>query len=519
MVIYAPVSALVEITIETKTKGLSMSQVLRDARRYEEEKEKLISAKDRPAFHLSARVGWMNDPNGFSYYDGQYHMFYQYHPYDSHWGPMHWGHAVSEDLIHCSYLPAAMAPDRTYDRDGCYSGSALTLPDGRQMLMYTGRQLIYDENGIEQEVQTQCLAFGDGDNYVKYAKNPVITGKDLPEGGNPYAFRDPKLWVEQDGSYRVVIANQDPRHGGQMLLYRSEDGVHWDFVKALMKDDHHMGQMWECPDFFPLDGKQVLLASAQDMLPSGLEYHNGNGTFYFIGDYNWENSDFKPECNYAMDYGIDFYAPQTILTPDGRRVVIGWMQNWDTCNLHTKSTPWFGQMSIPRELSIRDGRIYQAPIRELEALRSDPVRYRDVLVEDTEISLKGVEGRLVDLTLEIEPVEGKELYRKFALRFAQNETFHTGVSFRPYESIVKIDRKFSGSRRAIIHQRRAAVNHDHGRIKLRLILDRFSAEIFVNDGEKVLTATLYTDMAADGISFMANGAAKIHVTQYTLKEM
>jgi beta-fructofuranosidase len=199
--------------------------------------------------------------------------------------------------------------------------------------------------------------------------------------------------------------------------------------------------------------------------------------------------------------------------------VIGWMQNWDTCNLHTKSTPWFGQMSIPRELSIRDGRIYQAPIRELEALRSDPVRYRDVLVEDTEISLKGVEGRLVDLTLEIEPVEGKELYRKFALRFAQNETFHTGVSFRPYESIVKIDRKFSGSRRAIIHQRRAAVNHDHGRIKLRLILDRFSAEIFVNDGEKVLTATLYTDMAADGISFMANGAAKIHVTQYTLKEM
>ena len=124
-----------------------MSQVLRDARRYEEEKDKLIDAGDRPAFHLSARVGWMNDPNGFSYYDGQYHLFYQYHPYDSHWGPMHWGHAVSEDLIHWTYLPAAMAPDRPYDRDGCYSGSALTLPDGRQMLMYTGRQLIIDENG------------------------------------------------------------------------------------------------------------------------------------------------------------------------------------------------------------------------------------------------------------------------------------------------------------------------------------------------------------------------------------
>ena len=498
---------------------IAMSQVLRDARRYEEEKERSIGLKDRPAFHLSARVGWMNDPNGFSFYDGQYHMFYQYHPYDSHWGPMHWGHAVSEDLIHWSYLPAAMAPDRPYDRDGCYSGNALTLPDGRQMLMYTGRVLIIDENGDEQELQTQNLAFGDGDNYVKYAKNPVITGKDLPEGGNPYAFRDPKPWIEEDGSFRALMANQDRDHGGQMLLYRSEDGVHWSFVKALIKDDRNLGQMWECPDFFPLDGKYVLLASAQDMLPKMLEYHNGNGTFYFIGDYDTETCDFTPQTDHAIDYGIDFYAPQTVLTPDGRRVMIGWMQNWDTCNLRTKSTPWFGQMSIPRELSIRDGRLYQKPVRELEALRTDPVTYRDVFVEDSEITLSGVSGRLIDLELEIEPVPGREVFRKFAMRFAQNEKFHTGVSFRPYESTIKIDRKFSGSRRAIIHQRRADVKHVNGKLRLRLILDRFSAEIFVNDGEKVLSATIYTEQEADGISFVANGAARINVTRYILKEM
>ena len=496
-----------------------MSQVLRDARRYEEEKEKYIDAMERPAFHLSARVGWMNDPNGFSYYDGQYHMFYQYHPYDSHWGPMHWGHAVSEDLIHWSYLPAAMAPDKPYDRDGCYSGGALTLEDGRQMLMYTGRTLVIDENGDEQELQTQNLAFGDGDNYVKYARNPVITGRDLPEGGNPYAFRDPKPWIDEDGTFRAVMANQDRDHGGQMLLYRSEDGVHWSFVKALLKDDHNLGQMWECPDFFPLEGRQVLLASAQDMLPYELEYHNGNGTFYFIGDYDRDTCDFTTECNHAIDYGIDFYAPQTIETPDGRRIMIGWMQNWDTCNLRTKSTPWFGQMSIPRELTIRNGRLYQKPLRELEALRTDPVRYRDVVVRDGEVTLADVNGRLVDLELEIEPAEEENVYRKFALRFAQNEKFHTGVSFRPYESTIKIDRKFSGSRRAIIHQRRASIDHVNGRIKLRLILDRFSAEIFVNDGEKVLTATIYTEQSADGISFVANGAARIHVTKYTLREV
>ena len=496
-----------------------MSQLLQDARRYEEENEKLIDEKERPAFHLSPRVGWMNDPNGFSYYKGCYHMFYQYNPYDIHWGPMHWGHAVSEDLIHWKYLPAVMAPDRSYDSDGCYSGSTMTLSDGRQMIMYTGRHLIIDENGVEQEVQTQNLAFGDGINYDKYAGNPVITGKDLPDGGNPYAFRDPKLWVEQDGTFRIVVANQDLRQGSQVLLYKSEDGVHWSFVKVLFKDDGRMGLMMECPDFFPLDGKYVLMSSAQGMLPNGLEYHNGFGTFYFIGDYDRATCDFKPECNYAVDHGIDFYAPQTLFTPDGRCVMIGWMQNWDTCNQRTKTMPWFGQMCIPRELSIRNGKLCQMPVRELESIRTEPVSYRDVLVEDTEITLRGVKGRLVDLTLEIEPVEGKELYREFELRFAQSGIFHTDVSFRPGESTIRIDRRFSGSRKDIVHERRAAVNCDAGRIRLRVILDRYSAEIFVNDGEKALTATIYTDLSADGISFIADGAARIHVTKYTLNEM
>ena len=164
-----------------------------------------------------------------------------------------------------------------------------------------------------------------------------------------------------------------------------------------------------------------------------------------------------------MDYGIDFYAPQTVLTPDGRRVMIGWMQNWDTCNLHTRWVPWFGQMSLPRELSVRNGILYQTPVRELEELRGEAVRHEHVLIEDSEIRLPGIHGRTVDLELEIEP-EGP-LFNRFAIRFAQNELYHTTVSFRPHESVLKIDRKFSGSRRAIIHQRRAKVRHDGGRLR------------------------------------------------------
>ena len=136
------------------------SQTLREARKYEEASEKMIKQEERPDFHLSVRTGWMNDPNGFSYYNGQYHLFYQYNPYAPHWDSMHWGHAVTKDFLHWDYLPAALAPDEAYDRDGCFSGSALTLPDGRQLLMYTGVLRERKENGEHCDTQTQCPCRG-----------------------------------------------------------------------------------------------------------------------------------------------------------------------------------------------------------------------------------------------------------------------------------------------------------------------------------------------------------------------
>ena len=493
-----------------------MSQTLRDARRFEEGIETFIRPEDRPAFHLCARVGWMNDPNGFSYYMGQYHLFYQYHPYDSHWGPMHWGHAVSDDLLHWTYLPAALAPDRAYDRDGCFSGNALTLEDGRQMLMYTGIINEVVEGGKTLQVQTQNLAFGDGLDYEKYEGNPILTEADLPEGGSRYGFRDPKPWKTADGTYRALIANDRDGHGGQMLLYRSDDAVHWEFVKVFAENHYRLGRMWECPDFFELDGRYVLLGSSQDMLPKGLEYQNGNGTFYLTGDYDEETETFTEEADHTVDYGIDFYAPQTVLAPDGRRIMIGWMQNWDTCNLHTESIPWFGQMSLPRELSLKDGILYQSPVRELEALRSNRVVYEEVLLDSEEIELDGIRGRTLDLTVEVEAADPEELYRRFAVHVAKDDDFYTEVRFRFRESTLKLDRMYSGSRRAIIHQRKAFVRHERGTLKLRLILDRYSLEVFVNDGEKVLSTTLETEQSADRISFLADGAVKMKVTKYDL---
>lgn len=491
------------------------SQTLREARKYEEAFEKVIKKEERPNFHLSARTGWMNDPNGFSYYNGMYHMFYQYHPYDSHWGPMYWGHAVSKDLLHWEYLPAALAPDEFYDRDGCFSGSAVELPDGRQLLMYTGVLREQQKNGGVCEVQTQCLAVGDGTDYEKYENNPILDERDIPKGGSRFDFRDPKMWRKKDGTYACVIGNRPADGSGQILLYTSEDGFHWKFKKVFAENNNRFGKMWECPDFFELDGKGVLLISPQDMLPQGYEYHNGNGTLCLIGTYDEKEDNFTEQHNQSIDYGIDFYAPQTILSPDGRRIMIGWMQNWDTCAIRARDERWFGQMSLPRELSVKNGRLYQKPIRELEDMRTGKVEYKGVTVTDT-INLEGIKGRKVDMELEIHPQNEQELYRKFAVRFAQNAQYQTSLSFRPYENILKIDRKFSGSRRAIIHQRRSKVNSENGHLKLRLILDQFSVEVFVGDGEQVLTATMYTEKEADGISFFADGAVKMDIVKYEL---
>ena len=491
------------------------SQTLREARKYEEACEKLIKEAERPAFHLSARIGWMNDPNGFSYYNGVYHMFYQYHPYDSVWGPMHWGHAVSRDLLHWEYLPAALAPDEIYDRDGCFSGSALTLPDGRHLLMYTGVVQERQKNGGTLEIQAQCLAVGDGTDYEKYENNPVLDEKDLPEGSSRFDFRDPKMWQKEDGTYCCVVGNRPADGSGHILLYTSTNGFHWNFKKVFIANNNRFGLMWECPDFFLLDGKGVLLTSPQDMMPQGFEYHNGNGTLCLIGSYDGYTDTFCEESSQSIDYGIDFYAPQTILAPDGRRIMIGWMQNWDTCSTRVSERPlWFGQMSLPRELHVKNGRLYQWPVKELDAMRSGKAAYQNVHVHGT-ARFAGICGRRVDMELSIRP-GSNTMYRKFSIRLAQDEEFYTSLSLRPEESILKIDRKFSGSRRAVIHQRRSLVDCKNGELKLRIILDRFSVEVFVNGGEQAMSATIYTRQEADGISFLADGDVWMDIVKYDL---
>ena len=311
-----------------------------------------------------------------------------------------------------------------------------------------------------KEYQTQCIAVGDGTDYKKYEKNPVLGSGALPEGLSPYDFRDPKIWRTEDGGYRCVVGARRQDKRGVLLQYESRDGFEWRYVGVLAENDGRFGLMWECPDFFPLDGKHVLFVSPQDMLPEGFEYHNGNGTVCLTG--HMDGDRFVEEHNQAIDYGIDFYAPQTILTPDGRRVMIGWMQNWDTCKTTGyEERPWFGQMSLPRELFLKDGRLYQRPVRELAQYRSGKTAYQDVLLNG-EKTLEGIEGRVAELDIRVRPADPGNPYRNFIMYFARNEKYYSILSYRPHESWLQIDRKFSGSRRAYIHQRRCLVPDRHG---------------------------------------------------------
>ena len=264
-----------------------MKSTLQKARDFEKKYLPRVKKDEVPRFHVTGGVGWINDPNGFSVYKGEYHLFFQYYPYDTKWGPMHWGHVKTNDFVHWDRLPCALAPDQPYDKDGCFSGGAVELPDGRQLIMYTGNRNTRRSNGSIVSCQTQCLAVGDGADYTKIPNNPVLDAKDLPEGGSPVDFRDPKIWYEE-GKFHAVVGNRSADKSGSILLFESGDGFDWHFASILASCHNQFGKMWECPDFFELDGRHVLLTSPQDMSSMGLEFHPGNSTLCIIGSYDRE---------------------------------------------------------------------------------------------------------------------------------------------------------------------------------------------------------------------------------------
>ncbi len=438
---------------------MRISETLEKARTYET--NFAASAETKPTFHATAPVGWINDPNGFSMFGGHYHLFYQYHPYSTHWGPMHWGHLKSDDFIRWTVLPCALAPDTAPDKDGCFSGTAMEH-DGKHILMYTG---------VANGCQTQCIAIGDGIDYEKLSDNPVI---DI----NSADFRDPKIW--RDGNcYRAVVANRSKDNSGELLEYRSYDLKSWERSDVIDRSDNKLGKMWECPDLFQLDGRRIILLSSQETEGDGRELHPGNANFYLIHGANNQRES-EPR---AVDYGLDFYAPQTLETPDGRRVMIAWAQNWENY-LTPEEFRYSGIMTVPRELSLCGDRLRQVPVRELDAYLKESDRQNH--------------GRIFDLRIEADTRDW------FSVRLASDGRRYTSLFYDYIRNTLTVDRTHSGSRKDVLHLRTINVRNREGKLNLRILMDRYIMEVFVNDGEQVLTSLLYTPLDCDGIEYSGN---------------
>lgn len=311
----------------------------------------------RDTIHLQAPKGWINDPNGFIYYKGKYHLFYQHFPYADRWGTMHWGHAVSGDLVHWEHQGIALFPTRYEDQNGCFSGSAIEHED-RLYLFYTG--VHYDKidpEDIHRALDDQfasaqmMITSGDGMHFDNFHdKKVIIPPITDPRIGHRTHARDPKVWRGTDAWYLVIGSSTKARRG-ELVFYKSSDLTDWEFVNTACSEKLP-GWMWECPDYFRTEGGEVLLISPMGIPTEGTDEKN----HAVCMNVHLEEADCEmtfPERYQYLDYGLDLYAPQTTVDAQGRRVMVAWLRMPEA--MEGKR---IGMFCIPRVVEVRDGHIY-----------------------------------------------------------------------------------------------------------------------------------------------------------------
>ncbi|HEM3511742.1 TPA: glycoside hydrolase family 32 protein [Streptococcus suis] len=422
----------------------------------------------RPERHFVPEIGWINDPNGFVYFKGEYHLFYQYNPYDSVWGPMHWGHAKSKDLVNWEHLPVALAPDKDYDKDGCFSGSAIVKED-TLWLMYTGN--IVNEDGSVRQVQNMAYST-DGIHFEKIAQNPVATEELLPEEVIANDFRDPKIF-EKDGRYYSVVATKHKDGVGCIVLLGSDDLLDWQFESIFLKGQAHQGHVWECPDYFEVDGQEYLIVSPMRYQKEANDFVNINSNIFVTGHVDWDKKVFVADSFKEIDHGHDFYAAQTTEGPEGERVMIAWMHTWGrplvTNDLGHK---WYGQMTLPRLLKQGENGLKQVlPAGILNSF--DDIEIGQVIQGPSKFSLK------LDDSLDLKLGTDQD-YLQFGYDRAQQEVYIDRSSLKIQQAG---EEEWSTVRRAVTVQ--ATV--------LEVLVDTNCLEIFINDGQEALTSTFYVE--------------------------
>jgi fructan beta-fructosidase len=464
--------------------------------------------KYRPDLHFAPKKNWMNDPNGMVYFKGEYHLFFQHNPNDSIWGPMHWGHAVSKDMINWQELPIALYPD---ELGTIFSGSAVVdwhntsgfFPDEPGIVAIFTHHL--DKDDGTPAVQTQSLAYSHdkGRTWTKYEGNPVL--------GHPTKvdFRDPKVfWHAETAKWLMTLAT-----GQTVTFYSSPNLIDWQFESEFGDNIGSHDGVWECPDLFELavdnseEKKWVLLVSIGD----DPQFESGSRTQYFIGSFDGSTFTADNKEIHWLDFGKDNYAGVSfsdIPTEDGRRIYMGWMSNWRYAN-QVPTEGWRSQMTLPRTLALRHVGaqllVVQNPVEELDSYFTKVVEFDDVLINSEETKTFAVDKSSVEIVLEIDNHDAKQ----FGVVLSHTASQKTVLVIEAETNRVTLDRKDSGQ----IAFSENFSNHQEfnlqatNKVDLRIIVDSSSIEVFFNEGAYAVTSLIYPDKVCEEITLFSLGGA------------
>ena len=455
-------------------------------------------AKFRPTYHFSPLYGWMNDPNGMVYKDGEYHLFYQHNPYGSKWGNMHWGHAISKDLINWEHRPDAITPDAL---GTIFSGSAVVDTDNTAGFGAGAIVAIYTQNS-DRQVQSIAYSTDNGRSFTKYENNPVLTS-------DARDFRDPKVfWHKETQRWIMLLAV-----GQEMQIFSSSNLKDWAFESSFGEGQGAHGGVWECPDLFelPVDGtnekKWVLLCNLNPGGPFG-----GSATQYFVGTFNGkEFVNESPSKTKWMDWGKDHYATVTWSdAPDNRRIAIAWMSNWQYAN-DVPTSQYRSPNSVPRDLSLFtvDGETYlqSAPSPELLKLR-DISKKRSFKVNGTRTikdMIAGNEGAYeIELTIENQHAD------VIGFRLYNDKGEEVDMQYDMKEKKFSMDRRKSGDvgfNENFPMLTWTAIESGKDELKLRLFVDKSSVEAFGDGGRFVMTNQVFPSEPYTHIDFYSKGGA------------
>ena len=494
-----------------ETNPTGETDMLENANRYIEENASETDSSYRGEYHFTPQIGWINDPNGFTYYKGEYHTFYQYNPYGStNAGAMYWGHATSKDLIRWTHLPVALAPDRSYDADGCWSGSAIVVGE-RLYLFYTGH---YDRGGTR--VQTQNMAYSDdGIHFTKYENNPVIGPEQLPEGTSAADFRDPFVWA-QDGRYYMLVGTMETG-AAKVQLYESDDLFSWRYKSDFLRSTN-AGYCWECPNYVDFGQTELFAFSGVDFPASGDAFQNYDSAVYALGHADLASGTMETGPFYELDAGLDFYAEQ-ILVHGGEKIMTAWMNMWGRSYVTSElGHGWSGSLILPRLLTVRDGKLLQQPVPAISAYYTDEVRVEDTLSGTREY--EGVEGTSVRIKLTADMTSSE----KFTVSVFCGGDVHTDITYDKRWGVVTFDRSESGiaiasdPREASRARLRSAQYELDGNVlTMEIFLDKSSVEVFFGEGELTMTSLSYNPVEASGIRFMSEGETVLRLEKQTIK--